>query len=175
MSDKAMLSVERQVIEDILADAREPGHHYMAARKVLRALLDKPPCLKCGDSGEADSGGVHPWGEGINIPCDCTQVETLALQHMAVSEGGVLRWMSGRKMQDCELYARPDGTAIRSKLFAMSITEGTTSDKYKAELYDEVWQKARDMGFANVTDALAELEKTRPVKIQSITVRTLKV
>lgn len=42
MTNKPMLSVERKVIEDILADAREPGTDYMAARKVLRALLDKP-------------------------------------------------------------------------------------------------------------------------------------
>ncbi|SEB78584.1 hypothetical protein SAMN05216178_2251 [Pseudomonas saponiphila] len=34
----------------------------------------------------------------------------------------------------------------------------TTSDKYKAELYDEVWQLARDMGFGNVTDALMKLQ-----------------
>lgn len=33
----------------------------------------------------------------------------------------------------------------------------TSSDKYKAELYDEVWQKARGMGFSNVTDALERL------------------
>lgn len=35
----------------------------------------------------------------------------------------------------------------------------TTSDKYKAELYDKVWQLARDMGFGNVTDALMKLNK----------------
>lgn len=35
----------------------------------------------------------------------------------------------------------------------------STSDKYKAELYDEVWQLARDMGFGNVTDALMKLKK----------------
>lgn len=35
---------------------------------------------------------------------------------------------------------------------------GTNSDKYKAELYDEVWQLARDMGFGNVTDALMKLQ-----------------
>ena len=28
-------------------------------------------CPKCNGTGEADSGGVQPWGEGINIPCDC--------------------------------------------------------------------------------------------------------
>lgn len=34
----------------------------------------------------------------------------------------------------------------------------STSDKYKAELYDEVWQLAKDMGFGNVTDALMKLQ-----------------
>lgn len=38
------------------------------------------------------------------------------------------------------------------------VTQSTSSDQYKAELYDEVWQKARDMGFANVTDALEKLK-----------------
>lgn len=33
----------------------------------------------------------------------------------------------------------------------------TTSDRYRAELYDEVWQKARDMGYGNVTEALSAL------------------
>lgn len=38
---------------------------------------------------------------------------------------------------------------------------GTTSDKYRAELYDEVWEKARGMGYGNVTNALVELERTK--------------
>jgi hypothetical protein len=37
----------------------------------------------------------------------------------------------------------------------------TKSDKYRAELYDEVWQRARDMGYGNVTDALAEVERLK--------------
>ncbi|MGV8589836.1 hypothetical protein [Pseudomonas aeruginosa] len=38
-----------------------------------RAALAQPSpkCVKCGGTGEADSGGVHPWGEPILIPCDC--------------------------------------------------------------------------------------------------------
>lgn len=44
------------------------------------------------------------------------------------------------------------------------VADGTTSNKYKAELYDEVWQKARDMGFANVSDALAEVARLNGVK-----------
>lgn len=39
-----------------------------------------------------------------------------------------------------------------------------TSDQYRAELYDEVWQLARDMGFGNVTDALMKL-KTQPAPV----------
>jgi hypothetical protein len=35
----------------------------------------------------------------------------------------------------------------------------TAGDKYRAELYDEVWQKARDMGYGNVTEALIALER----------------
>lgn len=38
----------------------------------------------------------------------------------------------------------------------------TTSDKYKAELYDEVWQLARGMGYGNVTDALMKLQGNKP-------------
>jgi hypothetical protein len=38
---------------------------------------------------------------------------------------------------------------------------GTTSDKYRAELYDEVWMKARDMGYGNVTEALVALERVK--------------
>jgi hypothetical protein len=39
--------------------------------------------------------------------------------------------------------------------------EGTTSNKYRAELYDEVWQKALDMGYGNVTMALDDLKAFR--------------
>lgn len=39
--------------------------------------------------------------------------------------------------------------------------DGTTGNKYRAELYDEVWQKARDMGYGNVTMALSTLEVQR--------------
>lgn len=39
--------------------------------------------------------------------------------------------------------------------------DGTTGNKYRAELYDEVWQKARDMGFGNVTNALSTLAVQR--------------
>jgi len=32
-------------------------------------------CLRCDDTGLADSGGTYPWGQPILIPCDCKEVE----------------------------------------------------------------------------------------------------
>ncbi|AMP13704.1 Lar family restriction alleviation protein [Collimonas pratensis] len=44
----------------------------------------------------------------------------------------------------------------------------TTSDKYRAELYDEVWTLARKHGFANVTMAIAAaVASTGPVLAES--------
>ncbi|MDY0921945.1 hypothetical protein [Leclercia sp. CFBP8987] len=31
------------------------------------------PCPKCNDTGMMDSGGTQPWGEPIEIECDCRQ------------------------------------------------------------------------------------------------------
>ncbi|MCV5275121.1 hypothetical protein OFC49_30760, partial [Escherichia coli] len=41
-------------------------------RMLLNALEEKP-CPKCNDTGMADSGGTQPWGEPIEIECDCRQ------------------------------------------------------------------------------------------------------
>lgn len=30
-------------------------------------------CPVCKGTGQADSGGVHPWGEPINVPCECRE------------------------------------------------------------------------------------------------------
>ena len=32
-------------------------------------------CPECSDTGERDSGGIHPWGESILLPCDCKDAE----------------------------------------------------------------------------------------------------
>lgn len=36
---------------------------------------------------------------------------------------------------------------------------GDASDQYRAELYDEVWEEARALGFGNVTEALSALAR----------------
>lgn len=42
-------------------------------REKMGWIVDKiiSKCPKCNDTGMADSGGVHPWGEPILIECDC--------------------------------------------------------------------------------------------------------
>lgn len=52
-----------------------------------------------------------------------------------------------------------DNNELRAELAELKtqLGNGTTGNKYKAELYDEVWQKATGMGYSNVTMALAEL------------------
>ncbi|HFL2728916.1 TPA: hypothetical protein ACGWTY_002858 [Pseudomonas aeruginosa] len=61
------------------------------------------PCPKCGGTGEADSGGVHPWGEPILIPCDCETEKAEAERPEVVAY----------------LFVKPDGTlsmdAVRHK------------------------------------------------------------
>ncbi|MFE1814149.1 hypothetical protein [Metapseudomonas otitidis] len=52
-------------------------------------------------------------------------------------------------------------TPLTSAALSVPPAAGTTSDQYRAELYDEVWQKARDMGYGNVTDALVELKRIK--------------
>lgn len=50
---------------------------------------------------------------------------------------------------------------IKDLLAGQIAVSGTTSDQYRAELYDEVWEKARDMGYGNVTDALVALKRMK--------------
>ena len=65
----------------------EEEHDFV---KELRALLDKASCIKCNDTGEADSGGVQPWGEGINIPCDCAPAAQHQGEPVAYTTVGML-------------------------------------------------------------------------------------
>ncbi|ENN8045670.1 hypothetical protein ACAK01_005447 [Pseudomonas aeruginosa] len=46
--------------------------------RVTAQAQPSPKCVKCGGTGEADSGGVHPWGEPVLIPCDCETEQAVA-------------------------------------------------------------------------------------------------
>lgn len=64
------------------------------AEAELAQLRAHTACIKCGGSGLTDSGGVHPWGESIDVPCDCTYPDPvvkvkLPEEHGTVFIGGV--------------------------------------------------------------------------------------
>ena len=46
-----------------------------ALRAALTQALARQPaaCPRCKGTGEADSGGIMPWGAPATIPCDCQQ------------------------------------------------------------------------------------------------------
>lgn len=50
----------------------EPARNNPYRTAPLTAPVQKPVCRICTGTGEMDSGGTQPWGEAINIPCECT-------------------------------------------------------------------------------------------------------
>lgn len=72
-----------------LLDEMEAKDSMIAAQQhEIRALLnalDGRPCPKCNDTGMADSGGTQPWGEPIEIECDCRHHDTNTEELVAVS------------------------------------------------------------------------------------------
>ncbi|WP_433886640.1 hypothetical protein [Pseudomonas vranovensis] len=102
-------------------DTCEDGQDYDVLKDRMKALarIGLVRSLGFGRYELTDVGcaAVNGLRDKVDQPAAQHQGEPVALQHMAVSEGGVLRWMTGRKMQDCELYAMPDGSAIRAKLY----------------------------------------------------------
>lgn len=89
-----------------------------------------------GEYDSSDFGRIASTGEYANQNLDHDWVVWQAaiahksegaekLQHVAVSEGGVLRWMSGRKLENCELYAKA-ATAAPVAAPVVAIPEGCT-------------------------------------------------
>ncbi|WP_201747269.1 hypothetical protein [Glaciimonas sp. PCH181] len=54
-----------------------------------------------------------------------------------------------------------------------TVGESTTGDKYRAELYDEVWVLARKYGFANVTMAIDAAVKTKLVPLSDDQIKSI--
>ncbi|MBV6326337.1 hypothetical protein KUT65_02195 [Pseudomonas aeruginosa] len=88
-----------------------------------RAALAQPSpkCVKCGGTGEADSGGVHPWGEPVLIPCDCEteQADAERPELWAVHAQGPDELYAAFSREDAEKHAAelnalpmPEGIAV---------------------------------------------------------------
>ena len=65
-----------------------------ALRAALTTALAQQPaaCPKCGGTGEADSGGIMPWGAPAMIPCDCKQPAAVDGEVVRRIEGLARRW-----------------------------------------------------------------------------------
>lgn len=58
------------LLEQALAqDFSEPEN--FASYRLPGASHPEPVCPDCNGSGLRDSGGTHPWGEPVMLPCDC--------------------------------------------------------------------------------------------------------
>ncbi|WAK44829.1 hypothetical protein [Pseudomonas phage PseuP_224] len=121
------------------------------------------------------------WAEHLRTllakPAEQHQSEPILIQAVAVTrqsdDGMYLEWLLEGGISEMEspgqvLFAMPeandlcdeDGSAeIYTRPAEQPEPISSESDQYKAELYDEVWQLARDMGYGNVTDALMQLKK----------------
>ena len=93
--------------------------------KVARAMAQSIGWYKwdtaktCGDTHDgSDPDDERDYWRGLarvsieQMGAIVVEQEPVALQHVAVAEKGILRWMTGRKMQDCELYVMLDGKVI---------------------------------------------------------------
>lgn len=129
----------------------------------LRALLAKPA-----DAGISASLSSLPRFDMDQTACEIQDPDGVWVRYDDIAallqrQGEPVAWMD----EDGALHTTLDSAQFSRRpitpLYTRPAEQPATSDKYKAELYDEVWQLARDMGFGNVTDALMKLQgnKTR--------------
>lgn len=163
--------------------ADSPNAVMRARAKELRALLDapadpKPTGLSQGWNLTRKHDGFVVGHQSVAYPPDEKAIERAErdgyvwvpfLVPAAQPQGEPVAWMSRcLATGQCEQVSGPEevnNLEYWSPAFPVyaeqpaPVAEGTTSDKYRAELYDEVWQKARQLGFGNVTEALTFLER----------------
>jgi len=97
-NEPALAQDERELsAEEILMIFERNGFHiesgasYSAKGQIAQLLNAAGELLRLNDNRPAQ-----------------TEQQPVKLQHMACAEDGVLRWLTGRKIGNCELYAMPD-------------------------------------------------------------------
>ncbi|MDT8512345.1 hypothetical protein [Pseudomonas aeruginosa] len=141
--------------------------------RVTAQAQPSPKCVKCGGTGEADSGGVHPWGEPVLIPCDCETEQAVAERPEVVAyadpvafatfkerghEGGV----AGREW----MWAEPGAALV-----AMSRTDECERIVGELRADRDSWAEQAEQRLADWDEmrkerdaALAEVERLRESK-----------
>ncbi|WP_207929609.1 hypothetical protein [Pseudomonas aeruginosa] len=78
--------------------------------RVTAQAQPSPKCVKCGGTGEADSGGVHPWGEPVLIPCDCETEQAVAERPEVVAYADPVAFATFKEQQlhDLDKQCRDD-------------------------------------------------------------------
>lgn len=166
MSKQTINGVPRELLEELRNVCGDPG-----IAEEVRALLDAPDPVKANRLGPHHVlGAIHnvpgfPGVKGNHIH-DLTALLNGVLDEAAAQpQGEPVAWqyrVSAGPQTGWSLWHDGKGEEFKQSyqvetrpLYAeQPAPEGTTSDKYRAELYDEVWQKARDLGFSSVTEAL---------------------
>ncbi|ENZ3813698.1 hypothetical protein ACV344_32020 [Pseudomonas aeruginosa] len=118
------------------------------------------PCPKCCGTGEADSGGTHPWGEPVLISCDCEteQAEPELEPHIPaqnIAEAAIEQLIkSGAKhYQEFHFDLHLDGQeGARPVVVTVAFSDGPSAHELRMKAEQE-----RDA-------ALAEVERLRESK-----------
>lgn len=145
------ISVPREKLAALIAQCLDdaPGNPDIILEE-LRALLAQP--------------AEQHQGEPIRLTAVAELVDDGdgGLEPSWILEGGTAELFAGMTLlvaDNAPDLCHEDGSAEVYTRPGALLDTGTSSDKYKAELYDEVWQLAQSMGFGNVTDALMKLER----------------
>lgn len=135
---------------DVLGSVREYVANQSAPADKLTSSTLRDQVLKA-QAEMAEWPDAWKQNAGVT-PADKGQGEPVRLQHMAVAEDGKLRWMSGRKMQNCELYALPDGSPIRFPLYSEQPAPVAVGDCDLKALMDrhEAWKAGEANGTASM-------------------------
>lgn len=92
------------------------------ARAALKAIVDeRAECIAWANANgftKYHESMCAAWEERARRAAASPAAEVVRLQHVATAEdGGKLRWMTGRRPRDCELYAMPDGGRAPATLY----------------------------------------------------------
>ncbi|BAQ75228.1 putative uncharacterized protein [Pseudomonas sp. Os17] len=136
-------------LDDFVSRRNGDSRGSCSAIETLRAALECKPA--------AHNQGKPTLIQAVAVTCQ--NDDGMYLEWLL--EGGI----SEREFSGQVLFAIPEATDLcdedgGAEIYTRPVEQpasiSSTSDKYEAELYDEGWQLARDMGLGNVTDALMQ-------------------